>query len=100
MNDLLDLPQRTPKPRSTGITHVLDRGLSVTEVDSLAEVAGDHLDIVKLGWGTALVTGNLEAKVARYQAPGIPVVLGGTLTELALHQDRLDPLLQWTSHLG
>ena len=100
MTDLLDLPQRTSKPRSTGLTHVLDRGLSVAGVDSLAEVAGDHVDIVKLGWGTALVTGNVEAKVARYQAHGIPVVLGGTLTELAIHQDRLDALLQWTRHLG
>jgi phosphosulfolactate synthase len=100
MTDLLDLPSRSFKPRATGITHVLDRGLSVAEVDSLAEVAGDHVDIVKLGWGTALVTGKLEAKVARYQSHGIPVVLGGTLTELAIHQDRLDSLLQWTSHLG
>ncbi|HWD86066.1 MAG TPA: phosphosulfolactate synthase [Solirubrobacteraceae bacterium] len=100
MTDLLELPHRPSKPRSTGLTHVLDRGLSVAGVDSLAEVAGDHVDIVKLGWGTALVTGNIEAKVARYQAHGIPVVLGGTLTELAIHQDRLDALLQWTSHLG
>jgi phosphosulfolactate synthase len=100
MNDLLDLPHRTSKPRTTGLTHVLDRGLSVAGVDSLAEVAGDHIDLVKLGWGTALVTGSVEAKVARYQAHGIPVVLGGTLTELAIHQDRLDALLQWTNHLG
>jgi phosphosulfolactate synthase len=100
MTDFLDLPHRTAKPRSTGLTHVLDRGLSVAGVDSLAEVAGDHVDIVKLGWGTAVVTGNVEAKVARYQAHGIPVVLGGTLTELAIHQDRLDAFLQWTSHLG
>ena len=100
MTELLDLPHRTAKPRSAGLTHVLDRGLSVTEVDSLVEVAGDHIDIVKLGWGTALVTGNLEAKVARYQEHGLPVVLGGTLTELAIHQDRLDGLLQWSHQLG
>jgi phosphosulfolactate synthase len=100
MTDLLDLPSRTSKPRSSGITHLLDRGLSVTEVDSLVEVSGDHIDIVKLGWGTALVTGGLEAKIARYRDHGVPVVLGGTLTELAMHQDRLEPLLQWTSQLG
>lgn len=100
MTDLLDLPSRTPKPRSSGITHLLDRGLAVADVDSLVEVAGDHIDIVKLGWGTALVTSGLEAKIKRYQDHGIPVVLGGTLTELAIHQDRLDALLQWTSQLG
>lgn len=100
MTELLDLPERTAKPRSTGLTHVLDRGLSVSGVDALAEVVGDYVDIVKLGWGTAVVTGNLERKVARYQEHGIPVVLGGTLTELAVFQDRLDGLLEWSSRLG
>jgi phosphosulfolactate synthase len=100
MTELLDLPSRTDKPRSEGLTHVLDRGLAVAAVDALAEVAGDYVDIVKLGWGTALVTGNLQAKLARYRAHGIPVVLGGTLTELAIAQDRLDGLLSWMSGLG
>ena len=60
MKDLLKLPTRTTKPRDRGITHVLDRGLSVAEVDGLVEVAGDYVDVVKLGWGTAVATGNLE----------------------------------------
>ena len=84
MAGFLDLPERSSKPRERGLTHVLDKGLSVAEVDGLIEVAGDSVDIVKLGWGTALVTGNLEPKLARYRAHGIPVVLGGTLTEIAL----------------
>jgi phosphosulfolactate synthase len=61
MLDLLDLPDRSAKPREQGITHVLDRGLSVSEVDGLIEVAGDFVDLVKLGWGTAVATGNLQA---------------------------------------
>jgi phosphosulfolactate synthase len=100
MIDLLDLPLRSAKPREQGLTHVLDRGLAVSAVDALAEVAGDYIDIVKLGWGTSIVTGNLEAKLARYKAHGIPVVLGGTLVEIAIAQDRLDPLLSWISALG
>ncbi len=93
MKDLLDLPQRTSKPRQEGITHVLDRGLSVADVDSLVEVAGEYVDVVKLGWGTAVATGNLEAKLARYREHGITVMLGGTLTELAIAQGRLDALV-------
>ena len=100
MLDLLELPERSVKPRDRGLTHVLDRGLAVSAVDALAEVAGDYLDIVKLGWGTALVTGNLEAKLERYRAHGIPVVFGGTLLEIAIAQDRLDPVLAWISRLG
>ena len=98
--DFLKLPQRSAKPREQGITHVLDRGLSVADVDGLVEVAGAAIDLVKLGWGTALATGNLEAKLACYRDHGIPVVLGGSLTELAIAQDRLEELIEWVKHLG
>jgi phosphosulfolactate synthase len=96
----LDLPERSPKPRDRGLTHVLDKGLSCADVDGLMEVAGDAVDIVKLGWGTALVTGNLTAKLDRYRAHDVPVVLGGTLTEIALRDDRLDGLIAWCKELG
>ena len=96
----LELPSRSEKPRQEGITHVLDQGLSVSEVDGLVEVAGDYVDLVKLGWGTALATRNLQAKLERYREHGIPVVLGGSLTELALAQDRLDELVAWVLELG
>jgi phosphosulfolactate synthase len=98
--DLLDLPDRSAKPRQHGITHLLDRGLSVVEIDGLIEVAGDYIDIVKLGWGTAIATGNLEAKLERYKHHGIPVVFGGTLTELAMAQNRLDRMVAWLHELG
>ncbi len=98
--DFLELPPRSAKPREQGITHVLDRGLSVADVDGLVEVAGAAIDLVKLGWGTALATGNLEAKLARYQEHGIPVVLGGSLTELAIAQDRFEELIEWVKQLG
>ncbi len=100
ITDLLQLPERSPKPRQEGITHVLDRGLSVADIDGLVEVAGDYVDFVKLGWGTAVATGNLEAKLARYRDHGIPVMLGGTLTELAIAQNRLDRLVAWLHELG
>ena len=100
MKDLLTLPSRTTKPRQEGITHVLDRGLSVADADGLIEVAGEYIDFVKLGWGTAVATGNLEAKLARYREHGIPVMFGGTLTELAITQDRLDRLVAWLHELG
>jgi phosphosulfolactate synthase len=79
---------------------VLDRGLSVGEVDGVIEVAGDFIDFVKLGWGTALASANLTPKLERYREHGIPVMLGGTLTELAIAQDRLDRLVAWLHELG
>ncbi len=79
---------------------MIDRGLSVAEVDGLLEVAGACVDIVKLGWGTALVSANLKPKLERYAAQGIPVVLGGTLTEIAIRQGRVDGLIAWLRELG
>ena len=79
---------------------MIDRGLSVAEVDGLLEVVGDSVDVVKLGWGTALVSSNLAPKLERYAAHGIPVVLGGTLTELAIRQGRVDGLIAWLRELG
>jgi phosphosulfolactate synthase len=79
---------------------VIDRGLSLAEVDSLLEVAGAAVDVVKLGWGTAIVTGNLKPKLARYAEHGIPVMLGGTLTEIAIRQGRIDGLIDWLRELG
>jgi phosphosulfolactate synthase len=95
-----DLPPRSAKPRTTGLTHVLDRGLSLAQIDGMVEVAGASVDIHKLGWGTALATGNLAPKLARLREHDIPVVLGGTLTELAIREGRVDGLVGWLRELG
>jgi phosphosulfolactate synthase len=96
----LAVPERSAKPRERGITHVIDRGLSIAQVDGLMETVGAYVDIVKLGWGTALVTANLQPKLARYAAHGVPVVLGGTLTEIAIRQGRVEGLVAWLRELG
>jgi phosphosulfolactate synthase len=100
MGSFLDLPPRSAKPRERGITHVLDSGLSVAAIDGMLEVAGSVVDFVKLGWGTALATANLDAKLERYRRDDIPVVLGGTLTELAIAQRKLDGLIAYLKELG
>jgi phosphosulfolactate synthase len=98
--DFLELPDRTTKPRRAGITHVLDRGLSPLALESLLETAGDHIDLIKLGWGTAYVTRGVRDKVAICREAGIAVSLGGTLLEIAVQQGRLDEYLDWVRSLG
>lgn len=95
MEDFLDIEPRPGRPRSTGLTSVMDRGLSAAQVDGLLETAGPYIDLVKLGWGTGYVSGGLEPKLARYAEAGVPVVIGGTLTEIAVAQDRLEPYCDW-----
>ena len=72
----------------------------MADAAGLLEVAGASVDIVKLGWGTALVTANLKPKLELYEEHGIPVVLGGTLTEVAIRQGRVDGLVAWLRELG
>lgn len=97
--DFLDLPARAAKPRAEGVTHVIDTGLSVVEAEGMLEIAGDYIDVVRLGWGSAYVTGALERKLTAYRAAGVPPMLGGTLTELAWLHGRVDELVAWLREL-
>lgn len=100
MRQFLPLPDRPPRPRDTGLTHVLDTGLSLRQAEDLLSVAGDHVDIVKLGWGTACVSGGVEAKVALYLDAGVAVTCGGTLLEAAVLHDRVDALVELCGRHG
>jgi phosphosulfolactate synthase len=98
--DFLDLPERTDKPRRAGITHVLDRGMSPLELESLLQTAGEHIDLIKLGWGTAYVTRGVADKVAICREAGVRICPGGTLLEIAVEQGRLEEYLEWLRSLG
>ena len=98
--DFLDLPERTRKPRRAGITHVLDRGMSPLALESLVETAGAHIDLIKLGWGTAYVSHGVRDKVAICRDVGISVCPGGTLFEIAVKQGSVEPYLEWLRVLG
>ena len=81
-----------------GLTHVIDKGLGPRAWEDVLEVAGDHISIVKLGWGTAYVTANLERKLDVLRDK--PVVIGGTFFEVCYARDRLDDYKQWLEQLG
>ncbi len=88
--ELIGLPERPPKPRTIGRTMMLDKGLSVRQVEDFIDVAADYVDIVKLGWGTSVVTPSLDRKLALYSAADIPVYFGGTLFEAMFVRGQLD----------
>jgi phosphosulfolactate synthase len=85
-------------PSHSGLTHVLDKGLGPRGWEDILEVAGEHISIVKLGWGTAYVTGNLERKLAVLKDK--PVVIGGTFFEVVYAQEKLDEYKRWLNDLG
>jgi phosphosulfolactate synthase len=100
MFEFLTLPERTTKPRESGLTHVLDKGLSLEQARQFLEVSGEYVDIVKLGWGTAVVTPNVKEKIALYQSHDIPVSFGGTFFEVCLRQGKLDEFLALVDECG
>lgn len=88
--NLSQIPERNQKPRTHGITMVMDKGLSIEEAKNFVSIAGPHVDIVKFGFGTSFVTPNLRAKVEVYQQAGLAVYFGGTLFEAFLIRNQFE----------
>src|SRR5947208_2902089 len=83
-----------------GFTHVIDKGLGPRAWEDVLETSGAFIDIVKLGWGTAYVTQNLQRKLEVFRAAGKPVVIGGTFLEAVIVQDKVDEYKSWLQELG
>ena len=88
--NLSQIPDRIIKPRAHGITMVMDKGLSTQEAKNFMSVGHPHVDIVKLGFGTAFVTPNLKEKLEVYRSYDIPVYFGGTLFEAFLIRNQFE----------
>ncbi len=87
---LSQLPERNQQPRESGITMVMDKGLSLEEAKNFMSAAAPHVDLVKLGFGTAVVTPNLREKIEVYKSYGMAVYFGGTLFEAYLIRNQID----------
>ncbi|MGH2631320.1 MAG: phosphosulfolactate synthase [Actinomycetota bacterium] len=98
--EFLDLPQRSEKPRSSGLTHVLDKGSSPSEVLGLLERAGDCIDLWKLGWGTAYLEPDVLQKISILAQHGVQACVGGTLLEVAWGQGQAEACLAWAADAG
>jgi phosphosulfolactate synthase len=94
LTELPDIPKRTEKPRNTGLTMVMDKGLSVNEAANLVDSSGHLIDFIKLGFGTSLFTNRVDEKILHYKKNGINVYLGGTLFEAFLIRNKLDDYLK------
>lgn len=87
---LTQLPKRSVKPREEGLTMVMDKGLSLREAEDFLSIGGPNTDLIKLGFGTSVVTPNLLQKIKLYQEAGIPVYFGGTLFEAFVVRGQFD----------
>jgi phosphosulfolactate synthase len=88
--NLSQIPERTARPRSYGLTMINDKGLSVMEASHLVSGAGPHVDLIKLAFGTPLFSGGLKEKIRLFQDAGIPVFFGGLLFEAYVIRGQFD----------
>ncbi|GAA5164202.1 phosphosulfolactate synthase [Pseudonocardia eucalypti] len=100
MPDFLELPARSAKPRATGLTHVLDQGAGVAAASDVLASAAAHIDIWKIGWGTAYLDSAIEAKLALLAEHRVAACLGGTLLEIAWAQGVAADCLAWAGDVG
>lgn len=98
--DLPHLPKRTSQPRESGVTMVMDKGISVRQAENFMNVGAEYIDLVKLGFGTSYLTKDIEKKIEVYKSFGAKVYLGGTLFEAFLIRDKLDDYLRFVDKLG
>ncbi len=97
---LSQIPERTVKPRTSGITMVMDKGLSIEESRNLMSVGHPHIDMVKLGFGTSFVTPQLREKLEVYRSYNMPVYFGGTLFEAFLIRNQFDDYIAVCKDFG
>jgi phosphosulfolactate synthase len=97
---LSQIPDRIKKPRSHGITMVMDKGLSIEESKNFLSIAESYVDVVKLGFGTAYVTPNLDKKLEVYRSANIPIYFGGTLFEAFFIRGQLEDYIRICSEYG
>src|SRR5256885_11230527 len=91
---LLQIPERTVQPRSFGLTMVSDKGLSAEEAKDFLSVCSPHVDMVKLAFGTSLVTFNIQEKLKVYKSFNVPVFLGGLLFEAFVIRNQFDDYIR------
>ena len=98
--NLSQLPDRSAKPRNNGLTMVMDKGLSLQEVENFLENGSHYTDLIKLGFGTSLFTNKLQDKINLYKSANIPVYLGGTLFEAYVVRNQFDDYVKLIEKLG
>jgi phosphosulfolactate synthase len=94
------LPERTGKPRETGLTMMMDKGLSVREAEYFVESSGAYTDLIKLAFGTGVFAPNIESKIQLYRQANIRVHFGGTLFEAFIVRNMFDDFRRFLDRFG
>ena len=97
---LKQIPERSQRPREKGLTMMMDKGLSIREAENFLETCYEHTDIVKLGFGTSILTPNVADKIKLYKDNGMLVYTGGTLFEAFAIRNQLVDYKKYLNKIG
>ena len=97
---LSHLPERTMKPRTRGLTMVMDKGISLKHAEDFVESYADYVDFVKLGFGTSVMSKNVKEKIKLYKQAGIKTYVGGTLFEAFVARGKFDEYQKYIESFG
>jgi len=98
--NLTKIPARNNKPRENGLTMIMDKGLSLRQAENFLDSGGEYTDIIKLGFGTSIITPNVSDKIKLYQDNGLLVYAGGTLFEAFSIRNQLDDYKRYMNSIG
>ena len=97
---LTQLPVRTSNAREYGLTMMMDKGISFRQAEDFLASNIEHTDIIKLGFGTSIITPNVAKKIKLYQDNGMMVYAGGTLFEAFAIRKQLDDYKKYMEDIG
>ncbi|WP_375490007.1 phosphosulfolactate synthase [uncultured Jatrophihabitans sp.] len=96
----LVLPRRECKPRACGTTMMIDTGLPTRQFADVVASFAPLIDVVKFGWGTALVTDDIKYKIDALREHDVDYYFGGTLFEIFAAQDAVDDWRRYVDAFG
>ena len=93
---------RKDKPRTNGLTMVLDKGKGINGLKDLLEVSGSYIDFIKFSFGTSFVYSQklVKQKLDLIKKENIEIYPGGTLFEVAVAQNQINEYLFRAKQLG
>lgn len=94
------IPARTSGERDYGLTMMMDKGLSLKEAEHFIQSSAPFTDLVKFGFGTALITRDLKQKVDLYKSAGLKPYFGGTLFEMFYVRGQFDDYRRFVEESG
>ena len=94
------IPERTSGKREYGLTMMMDKGLSLQEAEHYIDSSAPYTDLVKFGFGTALITRDLKEKVELYKSAGLKPYFGGTLFEMFFVRGQFEEYKHFVTESG